>query len=73
MEKIVVKIEVDGIELTPIDMGPSRQDSTYKDDIAFYKMGNAGLARGRFLPYQYSIGITRHKTKEEKEVDNAGP
>ena len=70
-EKIIVRIEVDGVELNPIDMGKGKTDSVYKEDI-FYYSGEHALNKEKTLAlYTCSIRMSRQKTKEEiREMQN---
>ena len=65
MEKLIVRVEVDGVELEPIDMGEGREDTTYKGDIKFYSMGHVFNKDHTHAPYEYMISLTRHKSEEE--------
>lgn len=67
MEKIIIKVIVDGEELAPFSMGKGHEDTIY-DDIIFYTMGHVFNKEGNKAPYDYTIRLTRHKTKEEKQA-----
>lgn len=66
MEKIILRVEVDGIELSPIEFGKGEQSHFYKDDIAFFKMGHLLNKEQTESPYEYLFRLDRCKTKEEK-------
>jgi len=66
MEKITIKVIVDGEELTPLNMGVGKEDTIYKDQIVFFSMGHIYNKEGNKAPYDYSIHLTRGKTDEEK-------
>lgn len=68
MEKITIKVVVDGEELTPISMGIVHEDPIYKDDIAFYIMGHIYNKEGNRVQYDCSIRLTRPKTEKEKQA-----
>ena len=65
MEKIIVRVEVDGVELAPIEMGEGHEDLIYKDDIKFFRMGHVFNIEHTRAPYDYTFSLSRHKTKEE--------
>ena len=70
MEKIVVKITADGVELNPIDMRLGEEDRTYKEDMFFFSTGHAYNKEKTRVLYDYSIRLTRHKTREEKDHES---
>ena len=65
-ENIIVRIEVDGVELAPINMGHCSTNRFYETDMQFYSMGNVFNKEHTLAPYEYLISLTRHKTKKEK-------
>lgn len=67
MERITFQVIVDGEELAPFNMGAGKEDSIYKDDIAFFCMGHIYNKERNKAPYDYTIRLTRHKTEEEKQ------
>jgi hypothetical protein len=69
MEKIVVKLGVDGVELEPLDMGKGETDSFYEEDMVFYKGGYIFNKEHTHGVYSCSIRLSRHKTKEEKSAE----
>lgn len=66
-EKVLIRIQVDGKELELIDMGEGHEDSVYKDDVVFFKMGHALNKERTLASYDYTFTLTRHRTKEELE------
>lgn len=66
MERIIVRVEVDGVELAPFNMGAGEEDHIYKDDISFFSMGHVYNKEGNKAPYDYTIRLVRHKTEEER-------
>lgn len=65
-EKIVIRVEVDGMEVYLIELGEGREDYFYKDDIAFFSMGRLFNKERTIAPYDYVFRLCRHKTEEEK-------
>ena len=65
MEKIVVRVEVDGVELAPVQMPEGKQDLFYEDGMTFFKMGHVLDVKGKEVSYRYSIRLDRRKTEEE--------
>lgn len=65
MEKIIVRVEVDGVELAPVEMGEGHEDHIYKDDMTFFSMGHVFNIEHTRAPYDYTFSLSRHKTKEE--------
>lgn len=68
MEKITIKVIVDGEELPPFNMGAGEEDPIYKDEIAFFSMGHIYNKEGNKAPYDYTIRLTRQKAGEEKQT-----
>ena len=68
MEKIVVKIEVDGVPLKPLALGKGKQHFIYEDDMQFFLMGHLFNVKGTLAPYEFTISLTRHKTTKEKKA-----
>lgn len=66
MEKIIVKVIVDGEELASLDMGEGREDFTYRDEIVFYSGKHIYNKDGTFAPYSSFIRLARPK-KEDLE------
>lgn len=66
MEKIIIRVEVDGVELLPIELGKGKESSFYKDDIAFFSMGHLFNKEHTHSPYEYLFRLDRRKTEEEK-------
>ena len=64
--KIIVRVEVDGVELLPIELGEGMQDGVYIEDIVFFKMGDLFNREHTIAPYSYMFRLNRHKTEEEK-------
>ena len=65
MEKIIVRVEVDGVELAPIEMGEGHEDLIYKEEMTLFKMGHVFNIEHTRVPYGYTLSLSRHKTKEE--------
>lgn len=65
-EKIIVRVEVDGVELAPIELGEGMQDGIYIEDIVFFSMGDLYNKEHTVAPYSYMFRLNRHKTEEEK-------
>ena len=65
MEKIVVRVVIDDVELAPIEMGEGYEDTFYKDDMKFFGMGHVFNIEHTRAPYDYTLSLSRHKTKEE--------
>ena len=65
MEKIVIKVIADGEELSPIVMREGKEDSIYKDEVVFFSMGHVLNKERTVAPYDYTIRLTRPKTRKE--------
>lgn len=65
-EKIVIHVEVDGVELAPIELGEGVQDGVYIEDIVFFRMGDLFNKEHTVAPYSYMFRLNRHKTEGEK-------
>ena len=65
MERIIVRVEVEGVELAPIEMGEGHGDTFYKEEMTFFKMGRVFNIEHTRAPYGYTLSLSRHKTKEE--------
>ena len=65
MEKIIIRVAVDGVELAPIEMDEGHEGTFYKDDMTFFKMGHVFNIEHTRAPYDYTLSLSRHKTKEE--------
>ena len=61
MEKIVVKVIVDGVESAPIEMGKGEESAVYSNDIVFYSMGRIYNKEKTKAPYEYNISIRKRK------------
>ena len=77
MEKIIVRVEVDGVKLEPIEMGEGHEDLIYKEEMMFFSMGHVFNMEHTRAPYDYTLSLSRHKTKEElaerdKETGGSG-
>lgn len=66
MEKIVIRVEIDGVELSPIELAEGEQDGLYEGYLAFFGMGSLFNKERTVAPYNYTIRLTRPKTKEEE-------
>jgi len=65
MEKIIVRVEVDGVELEHIEMDEGHEDPIYKEEMMFFKMGHVFNIEHTRAPYDYTLSLSRPKTKEE--------
>jgi len=65
MEKIEIKVVVDGKELEPIIMGEGKEGYVYKNDIVFYSMGHIHNKDKTVALYEYNISIRRLKKDKE--------
>jgi len=65
MEKIIVRVEVDGVELEHIEMGEGHEAPIYKEEMMFFSMGRVFNIEHARAPYDYTLSLSRHKTKEE--------
>lgn len=65
METIIVRVEVDGVELEHIEMGEGHEDHIYKEEMKFFSVGHVlNIEHTRAL-YDYTFSLSRRKTKEE--------
>lgn len=72
VEEIVIRVEVDGVELAPINMGRGCKDSVYEDDIRFFSMGRVFIKDRTYALYDYTFSLSRHKFVEELEGKDSG-
>lgn len=63
MERLTVKICLNGKELCEFDMGTPRPDVDFKETLRWYTAGHV-KATEKFFPYYASIGLTRPDNKE---------
>jgi len=71
MEKIIIKVIVDGEELKPVEMADGVQSYFYEDEIQFHWQGHLFDKAGKKATHFGSINITRNKTAEEKVSPHA--
>lgn len=67
MENIIVRIEVDGVELSPVTMGEGVQSEIHPNDLTFFKSEHIFNKERTRTPYDILIRLDRPKTKEEEK------
>lgn len=67
MENIIVRIEVDGVELSPIAMGEGKQSNLHPNDLTFFTSGHVFNNEHTRVPYDIMVRLDRPKTKEEEK------
>ena len=71
MERITIKVVVDGEELAPFSVEAGEEDHVHKDDVSFFGMGHVYNKEGTKAPYDYTVRLVRHKTEEERRENSS--